>query len=91
LTNLNRCITIEIGKDDMKNIRIETSDITMAASLRVYGYPLEEIVKEDKRGIFVFVDVDEEILTKYNLGQLMVEPNAFHSAIKHLTMAVKRV
>lgn len=71
--------------------RIETSDICLAASLRVYGYTLYHILKEERRGIFVFLDVDDEIVSKYNLGQLLVEPNAFHAAIRFLTMAVKRV
>jgi hypothetical protein len=75
----------------MKQHGIETSDICLAASLRVYGYTLERIEKEERRGIFVFVDVDDEIVSKYNLGQLLVEPNAFHAAVKFLTMAVKRV
>jgi hypothetical protein len=75
----------------MNKIRIETSDICLAASLRVYGYTLQEILKEERRGIFVFVAVDDDIVSKYNLGQLLVEPNAFHAAVKFLTMAVKRV
>ena len=75
----------------MNEIRIETSDICLAASLRVYGYTLQEILKEERRGIFVFVEVDDDIVSKYNLGQLLVEPNAFHAAVKFLTMAVKRV
>ena len=75
----------------MNKIRIETSDICLAASLRVYGYTLQEILKEERRGIFVFVEVDNDIVSKYNLGQLLVEPNAFHAAVKFLTMAVKRV
>jgi hypothetical protein len=75
----------------MNKIRIETSDICLAASLRVYGYTLQEILKEERRGIFVFVEVDDDIVSKYNLGQLLVEPNAFHAAVKFLTMAVKRV
>jgi hypothetical protein len=52
---------------------------------------LQEILKEERRGIFVFVAVDDDIVSKYNLGQLLVEPNAFHAAVKFLTMAVKRV
>lgn len=75
----------------MNKNRIETSDICLAASLRVYGYILQEILKEERRGIFVFVEVDDDIVSKYNLGQLLVEPNAFHAAVKFLTMAVKRV
>ena len=75
----------------MNKIRIETSDICLAASLRVYGYTLQEILKEERRGVFVFVEVDDDIVSKYNLGQLLVEPNAFHAAVKFLTMAVKRV
>ena len=75
----------------MNKIRIETSDICLAASLRVYGYTLQEILKEERRGIFVFVEVDDVIVSKYNFGQLLVEPNAFHAAVKFLTMAVKRV
>ena len=70
---------------------VNTSDISLAAALRVCGYTLNRIEKEDKRGIFVFNDVDVEIVEKYNLGPLLVEPNAFHSAVKFLTVAVKRV
>lgn len=70
---------------------VETTDICLAASLRLHGYPLDSIRREDRRGTFVFLDVDVDLVTKYTLGQLLVEPNAFNGAIKFLTMAVKRV
>lgn len=75
----------------MTKKRIETTDIIFAAVLRVNSYKLHEIIKDDKRGTFVFLEVEEEIINKYNLGQTLVEPNEFNSAIKFLTMAVKRV
>lgn len=69
----------------------ETSDIVLAATLKVKGYRLDRIEKDGKRGIFCFGDVDSEQLTKYNLGQATVEPVTFNNAVKALTTATKRI
>lgn len=69
----------------------ETSDIVLAAMLKVKGYRLDRIEKDGKRGIFCFADVDTEQLTQFNLGQSMVEPVALNNAVKALTTATKRI
>lgn len=70
---------------------IETSDIVLAASLKVKGYKLDKIEKQGNKGIFCFADVDEEILSEFDLGKSSVEPVAFNNAIKALTTATRRI
>ena len=70
---------------------VETSDIVLAATLKVNGFRLERIEKDGKRGIFCFADVDTEVLNEYNLGQALVEPVALNNVIKALTTATKRI
>jgi hypothetical protein len=70
---------------------VETSDIVLAATLKVKGYRLDRIEKDGKRGIFCFADVTEAELTQFNLGQALVEPVALNNAVKALTTATKRI
>jgi len=70
---------------------VETSDIVLAATLKVKGYRLDRIEKDGKRGIFCFADVDDAELTQFNLGQALVEPVALNNAVKALTTATKRI
>jgi len=70
---------------------LETSDIVLAAALKVKGFKLDKIEKDGKRGIFCFADVDTEYLTEFNLGQALVEPVALNNAVKALTTATKRI
>lgn len=70
---------------------IETSDIVLAASLKVKGYKLDKIEKQGNKGIFCFADVDEEVLSEFDLGKCSVEPVAFNNAIKALTTATRRI
>lgn len=69
----------------------ETSDIVLAATLKVNGFRLDRIEKDGKRGIFCFTSVSEDILTEFNLGQALVEPVALNNAVKALTTATKRI
>jgi hypothetical protein len=69
---------------------IETQDIVLAATLKVLGYRLDTIEKIGNKGIFFFNDVDESVITDYDLGNLKVEPISFNSAIKALTTASRR-
>lgn len=69
---------------------IETSDIVLAATLKVMGYRLDRIEKQGNRGIFCFADVQHTTLTDYDLGKCLVEPYAFNNAIKALTTACRR-
>jgi len=70
---------------------IDTSDIVLAAVLRVKGVKLDKIEKQGNRGIFCFSDVDEAMLTEFDLGKSLVEPVAFNNAIKALTTATRRI
>jgi hypothetical protein len=71
--------------------QLETSDIILAASLKVLGYRLENIQKVGNKGIFFFNDVDETVINDYDLGNLLVEPVSFNSSIKSLTTASRRI
>lgn len=75
----------------MSKRHIETSDIVLAASLKVQGFKLERIEKQGTRGIFCFADVDEEVLSSFDLGKCLVEPVLFNNAIKALTTATRRI
>jgi hypothetical protein len=70
---------------------VETSDIVLAATLKVQGFKLDRIEKDGKRGIFCFADVETAKLNEFNLGQTLVEPVTLNNAIKALTTATKRV
>lgn len=70
---------------------VETSDIVLAATLKVQGFRLDRIEKDGKRGIFCFSDVESTALTEFNLGQALVEPVALNNAVKALTTATKRI
>lgn len=70
---------------------IDTSDIVLAAFLKVKGYRLEKIEKQGNRGIFCFPEVDEELLEEFDLGKGMIEPVAFNNSIKALTTATRRM
>lgn len=67
-----------------------TTDITLAAVLKENGNTLDRISIQGNKGIFFFLDVEQETLINYDTGKLLVEPISFHTAIKTLTTAVKR-
>lgn len=73
----------------MKNI--ETTDIVLASYLKVKGYKLEQIKKEGNRGIFVFTNVEEDVVDGYHLGKGLCEPVSFNNATRALTTAVRRL
>jgi hypothetical protein len=70
---------------------VETSDIVLAATLKVKGQKLDRIEKQGNKGIFCFLDVEEQLLTEFDLGNAEVEPVAFNNAIKALTTATRRI
>lgn len=75
----------------MSQRHIETSDIVLAASLKVKGYKLDRIEKQGNRGVFCFADVDASVLSEFDLGKSLVEPVLFNNAIKALTTATRRI
>lgn len=68
----------------------ETTDIVLAAALKVYGYNIINIRKLDGRGTFIFGNVPTSVINDYDLGNMLVEPVAFNTAIRALTTAARR-
>ena len=69
----------------------KTTDIVLAAYLRVEGLVIETVEKVGQKGTFVFKDVPGEVISDYDLGRARVEPVAFNNAIKQLTTTVRRM
>lgn len=75
----------------MKEVIYKTSDIVLAASLKVNGYNLDDIELTGNKGIFVFNQVDKSFLLDFDLGKIQVEPVIFNNTIKQLTTSVRRM
>lgn len=75
----------------MQHKVLKTSDIILAACLRLHQYPLISIELSGNKGTFVFENVEEQLVTEYDLGNLLVEPVSFNNTIKQLTTSVRRM
>lgn len=73
------------------NTEYRTTDIVLAAFLKISGCIISRIEKVGQRGTFVFASVSHQLVDQYDLGQSSVEPIAFNNAIKHLTTSVRRM
>jgi hypothetical protein len=71
-------------------VDFSTTDIVLAAFLKVNRFKLVEILKNGNKGTFVFSDVSEDLIEDYDLGQALVEPKALNAEIKSLTTAARR-
>ena len=69
----------------------KTSDIVLAAFLRLSGCQMSGIEKQGQKGTFVFVNVDDALVVDYDLGLARVEPVSFNNTIKQLTTSVRRM
>ena len=69
----------------------KTTDIILAAVLRLIDVELIDIEVIGNKGTFVFANVDSEFLSQYDLGKCTVEPVAFNNMIKQLTTSVRRM
>lgn len=69
----------------------KTSDIILAACLRLNDFDMVMIEKDGNKGTFVFANVDPDFIVEYDLGKVCVEPVAFNNAIKQLTTSVRRM
>lgn len=69
----------------------KTTDIILAACLRLEGFQLASIEVVGSKGTFVFENVDSDFISNYDLGQVRVEPYAFNNMIKQLTTSVRRM
>lgn len=73
------------------NAEFHTTDIVLAAYLRVNGYALSSILKTGNKGTFVFQNVDPTLICDYDWGTAQVEPVTFNNTIKQLTTSVRRM
>jgi len=71
-------------------LNISTTDIVLAAYLKVRGFKMIEIQKNGNKGTFVFNNVPDEEIDEYDLGQARVEPKSLNNEIKSLTTAARR-
>lgn len=69
----------------------KTTDIILAACLKLNNFDMVMIEKEGNRGTFVFANVDPEFITEYDLGKVCIEPVEFNNAVKQLTTSVRRM
>lgn len=69
----------------------KTTDIVLAAFLRLKGCSMLGIEKQGQKGTFVFENVNDCLVRDYDLGNAVVEPVAFNNAIKQLTTSVRRI
>lgn len=69
----------------------KTTDIILAACLRLHGFDMTKIELSGSKGTFCFDEIEDEILTDYDLGKCQVEPVAFNNTIKQLTTSVRRM
>lgn len=67
-----------------------TTDIVLAAYLKIQGYKMIEILKNGTKGTFVFSGIPDEIIDSYDLGQTLIEPKSLNYEIKALTTAARR-
>ncbi len=69
----------------------KTTDIVLAAFLRLNECTMLGIDKVGQRGTFVFEAVSDDLIKTYDLGKANVEPVAFNNMIKQLTTSVRRI
>lgn len=75
----------------MINEEFRTTDIVLAACLKINGFSMTEIERNGNKGTFIFADVKQEFIEQFDLGNTCVEPVAFNNAIKQLTTSVRRM
>ena len=69
----------------------KTSDIILAACLKLKDVEMVRIDLTGNKGTFVFVNIDQQYVDDYDLGKCQVEPVTFNNAIKQLTTSVRRI
>ena len=71
----------------------KTSNIALATTLILKGNPLIDIeVQASRMNMveFVFDDVSQEFLNKFDMGGFAVEPQTFHSKVRSLAGLAQR-
>lgn len=73
----------------MKNYN--TTDIVLAATLTIIGFPVASVVVNGRRGTFVFEEISDVVVEDYHKGNITVVPVVFHRALRDLTIQVNRL
>lgn len=68
-----------------------TSHVPLAAYLKVKGTRIINITVKDKRGEFVFENVDRTYIIEFNNGEASVEPAEYATKMSQLTQTAKRL
>ena len=68
-----------------------TTDIILAACLKVQGHTMTSIERNGNKGTFIFENIPHETISDFDLGKILVEPVTFNNAIKQLTTSVRRM
>ena len=69
----------------------KTTDIVLAAVLKMQGYKLDNITIEGRRGTFIFLNVDPHSLDEFNYDGIRVEPKEFNAAVRTLSGTINRM
>lgn len=69
----------------------KTSDIVLAAVLKIHGFKLVDVIMHGKKGTFHFVQVDDDIINRFNFDGMMIEPKCLHSQIRDLSTLIRRM
>ena len=69
----------------------KTSDIILAACLKLDDVEMIRIELSGSKGTFVLEGIDQDYVDSYDLGKWQVEPVTFNNAIKQLTTSVRRM
>lgn len=71
-------------------LNYRTTDIVLAACLKLDLHSLECIEVVGRRGTFVFKEVSEKFINEFNCGRVRVDPVAFHGMLRQLSTSVNR-
>ena len=69
----------------------KTTDIVLAAVLKMLGYKLENIEIEGRRGTFIFANVNPHSVDEFNYDGVRVEPKEFHAHVRTLSATINRM
>ena len=75
----------------MIHTEFKTTDIILAAVLKLRGMEMTEIERNGNKGTFIFANVPDDVISQFDLGKITVEPVTFNNAIKQLTTSVRRM
>jgi hypothetical protein len=69
---------------------MNTTDIVLAAFLRINGIRLISIKRNGTQGTFEFEEPPSLLVTEFDLGEARVEPRKLVQEIKNLTISARR-